>query len=167
MVLIYDLSTFCILKKILKDCIHYKLILSTHFAPPLFSYPLKTSKKPFKCFHGVKKTRSMKWVSLTIIQKYMGYLSPVIHKLTDFGQLNDLSCILISGNGKHYIFEVQFANAVHFLEQLYLVLSSVCDVAKTRITCEQVGMIPSRRVFWLGGNQHFKEKSDTTEIKIK
>ena len=85
MVLIYDLSTFCILKKILKDCIHYKLILSTHFAPPLFSYPLKTSKKPFKCFHGVKKTRSMKWVSLTIIQKYMGYLSPVIHKLTDFG----------------------------------------------------------------------------------
>lgn len=165
MVLIFDSSTFFILKKILENCIHYnKLILSTHFAPPLFSYPLKTSKT-FRMFSwGKKKTRSMKWVSLTIIQKYVGYLSSVSQKLTDFGQLNDLFCILISGNRKHYIFEVQFANAVYFLEQLYLALSSV---TRTRITCEQVGMIPSRRVFWLGGDQHFKEKSGTTEIKIK
>ena len=86
MVLIFDSSTFFILKKILENCIHYnKLILSTHFAPPLFSYPLKTSKT-FRMFSwGKKKTRSMKWVSLTIIQKYVGYLSSVSQKLTDFG----------------------------------------------------------------------------------
>lgn len=80
MVLIFDSSTFFILKKILENCTHYnKLILSTHFAPPLFSYPLKTSKT-FRMFSwGKKKTRSMKWVSLTIIQKYVGYLSSVSH----------------------------------------------------------------------------------------